>query len=54
MYPTGLAGGEEVKQWQEEEFQRKLRGEYEAAQRRIGEVVSTFSSFSVHTYRAEN
>jgi hypothetical protein len=41
MYTIGLAGGEEVKQWQEEEFQRKLRGEYEAAQRRIGEVVST-------------
>lgn len=33
-------GGEELRQWQEEEFQRKLRGEYEAAQRRIGEVVS--------------
>ncbi|WRT64839.1 uncharacterized protein IL334_001775 [Kwoniella shivajii] len=31
---------EKLKQWQEEEFQRRLRGEYEQAQRRVGEVVS--------------
>ncbi|WVF69952.1 hypothetical protein IAT40_004737 [Kwoniella sp. CBS 6097] len=31
---------ERIKQWQEEEFQRRLRGEYEQAQRRVGDVVS--------------
>ncbi|KAK4683700.1 hypothetical protein P7C73_g6533, partial [Tremellales sp. Uapishka_1] len=30
---------EKVRQWQEEEFQRRLRGEYEQAQQRVGEVV---------------
>ncbi|WVQ81608.1 hypothetical protein IAT38_003732 [Cryptococcus sp. DSM 104549] len=32
---------EKIRQWQEEEFQRRLRGEYEQAQRRVGEVVSS-------------
>ncbi|WVQ97995.1 hypothetical protein IAU59_005115 [Kwoniella sp. CBS 9459] len=31
---------EKIRQWQEEEFQRRLRGEYEQAQRRVGDVVS--------------
>ncbi|WVR04592.1 hypothetical protein IAU60_001600 [Kwoniella sp. DSM 27419] len=31
---------ERVQKWQEEEFQRRLRGEYEQAQRRVGDVVS--------------
>jgi hypothetical protein len=47
---TSYVGGEELRQWQEEEFQRKLRGEYEAAQRRIGEIVSRLS-FGSHTSR---
>jgi hypothetical protein len=38
-----LQGGEDVQQWQEEEFQRKLRGEYEAAQRSISDVVSSIA-----------
>ncbi|UOH82126.1 hypothetical protein LQV05_004817 [Cryptococcus neoformans] len=32
---------EKLRQWQEEEFQRRLRGEYEQAQRRVGEVVTS-------------
>jgi len=31
--------GEEVRQWQEEQFQKKLRGEYEEMQKRLHEVV---------------
>jgi hypothetical protein len=31
--------GDEVRRWQEEEFQRKLRGEYEEMQKRLHEVV---------------
>ncbi|OCF37405.1 mitochondrial protein [Kwoniella heveanensis BCC8398] len=31
---------EKIRQWQEEEFQRRLRGEYEQAQRRVSDVVS--------------
>ncbi|TYJ58282.1 hypothetical protein B9479_001108 [Cryptococcus floricola] len=31
---------EKIKQWQEEEFHRRLRGEYEQAQRRVGDVVT--------------
>ncbi|KAJ9113502.1 hypothetical protein QFC20_001853 [Naganishia adeliensis] len=46
--PAYRPGGEELKQWQEEEFQRKLRGEYEAAQRRIGEVVTESLDHPLH------
>ncbi|KAG7548988.1 hypothetical protein FFLO_03101 [Filobasidium floriforme] len=40
--------GEEVRQWQEEEFQRKLRGEYEEMQRRLHEVVETSMDHPLH------
>lgn len=46
--PAYRPGGEDVRQWQEEEMQRKLRGEYEAAQRRIGEVVTTSMDHPLH------
>lgn len=45
---TGATGTEDTQQWQEEEFQRKLRGEYEAAQRRIGEVVMDSMDHPLH------
>lgn len=32
---------EKVRAFQQEEFERQLRGEYEAAQQRVGEVVRT-------------
>ncbi|WOO83756.1 SAM50-like protein SPAC17C906 [Vanrija pseudolonga] len=37
--PVHDADTEKVRQYQEDEFQRRLRGEYEAAQRRVGEIV---------------
>ncbi|WWC86982.1 uncharacterized protein L201_001863 [Kwoniella dendrophila CBS 6074] len=40
-YPEGSNDDpEKIRQQHEEEFQRRLRGEYEQAQRRVGEVVS--------------
>lgn len=40
LMPASSVDPEKVQQWQEEEFQRRLRGGYEAAQQRLGQVVS--------------
>ncbi|WWD21438.1 hypothetical protein CI109_105923 [Kwoniella shandongensis] len=39
--PSEPEDPEKIRQWQEEEFQRRLRGEYEQAQRRVGDVVTS-------------